>query len=76
MISFLGGVNSLGYRLDVFEASGIFLIVGVMSVMILFSSYSLKDKFNLIATPLSILFIGLIIGLLVRTKQSEPYNYS
>ena len=76
MISFLGGVNSLGYRLDVFEASGIFLIVGVMAVMILFSNYSLKDKFNLIATPLSILFIGLIIGLLVRTKQSEPYNYS
>ena len=69
-----GGPGTLGYNLDVFGASGIYLAVGIMATLILFSNLSLKDKFSLMATPLSILFLALILSLLVRTLQSSTLH--
>ena len=65
-----GGPDTLGYNLDVFGASIIWLVISIMTTFILFSNMSLKNKFSLIATPLSIIFVGIIVGLLVRTLQS------
>ncbi len=69
-----GGPGTLGYNLDVFGTSGIYLVVGIMATLILFSNMSLKDKFSLMATPLSILFVGIILGLLVRTLHSSALH--
>ena len=74
MILVTGGPGTLGYNLDVFEAVGIFAVVGIMATILLFSNMSLKDKFSLMATPLSILFLGIIFGLFVRSIQSSTIN--
>jgi hypothetical protein len=39
--------------------------------MIIFSNNSLEKKFTLVALPLAILFLGIVMGLIARTMQSQ-----
>jgi hypothetical protein len=66
-----GGPGTLGYNLDVFGASAIYIVVGLMATMIIFSNNSLEKKFTLVALPLATLFLGIVMGLIVRTMQSQ-----
>ncbi len=66
-----GGPGTLGYNLDVFGASAIYIVVGLMATMILFSNNSLEKKFSLIGIPLATLFLGIVMGLIARTMQSQ-----
>ena len=72
MILIDGGPGTIAYNLDVFAAFSIYITINIMASMIMYSDNSLNDKFKLISTPLSILFVGIIIALLVRTLQSSP----
>tara|TARA_R110002072_G_scaffold289736_1_gene456921 strand:+ start:132 stop:371 length:240 start_codon:yes stop_codon:yes gene_type:complete len=69
-----GGLGTLGYNLDGFTGVFIGLIVVIMALLIIFSKMSLKTKFKLTGTPLSIIFFSIIVGLLVRTFQSSPIH--
>ena len=66
-----GGPGTLGYNLDVFGASAIYIVVGLMATMIIFSNNSLEKKFTLVALPLATLFLGIVMGLIARTMQSQ-----
>ena len=73
MLSFLtnlvvGGPGTLGFTGDVLTAVGIFIVLDILAVMILFSNSSIKEKFNVLGTPLALLFIGLIIGIKAKLK--------
>jgi hypothetical protein len=65
-----GGPGTLGYNLDVFGASAIYLAIGIMATFIIFSNYTLEKKFSLVALPLAVLFVGIVLGLIARTMQS------
>ena len=67
----VGGPNTIGFKMDVLAASAIYSFVGLFAMVILFSNkYTLKDKFAVMGTPLSLLFIGLVMGLAVRIQAS------
>ena len=66
-----GGPGTLGYNLDAIGASAIYLFIGFIATILFFSKDSLKEKFKLMALPLSILFVGLTIGILARSVQGK-----
>tara|TARA_B100000902_G_scaffold395998_1_gene455886 strand:+ start:805 stop:1023 length:219 start_codon:yes stop_codon:yes gene_type:complete len=66
-----GGPGTLGYNLDVLGASAIYAFIGIIATILFFSKGTLKSKFELLALPLSILFVGITIGNLARTFQGR-----
>ena len=71
MYLFSGGPGTVGYNLDVIGASAIYLFIGLIATVLFFSKDSLKEKFKLLALPLSIVFVGLSVGLLARSIQGK-----
>lgn len=58
-----GGPGTLGFTGDVLTAVGIFIVLDILALLILISNISVKEKFNVLGTPLAILFVGLVIGI-------------
>tara|TARA_Y100000591_G_C21838181_1_gene703916 strand:+ start:2414 stop:2647 length:234 start_codon:yes stop_codon:yes gene_type:complete len=71
-----GGPGTVGYGLDVLGASAIYAFIGIVATILLFSKDSLKSKFQLLALPLSILFVGIVIGIAGRLLSASINNVS
>lgn len=74
MISYLErlaiGPDSIGFKLDLITVGLIFFVVIVMAGMILCNGkLSVKEKFSLVAKPLSLIFIGLALSVTLRLND-------
>jgi len=63
-----GGPGTLGFTLDVLAGAGIFIVLYILGLLVLLSNYSAKEKLSVLGTPMAILFVGLVLGVIARFK--------
>jgi hypothetical protein len=63
--------SSLGIKLDLISAGILYTLIIVMAVVILLKkNLSLKEKFNTIAFPISLIVVGLMISITLRLNNN------
>ena len=75
MISYMDLISdkssSLGIKLDLISAGILYTLIIVMAVVILLkNNLSLKEKFNTIALPISLIVVGLMISITLRLNNN------
>lgn len=57
-----------GFTMDAIIATAIFLVLDILGFMVLLSNISVKEKLTVLGMPMSILFVGLMIGLSAKLQ--------
>ena len=65
----VGGPGTIGYSLDTLTAVGIFVVLDILALFVLFSNCSAKEKLTAIGTPFAIIFVGIVYSLVYKINK-------